>query len=107
MYVNLDLLKNHLNIEPSFKDDDELIMTYEGIAEQAIERHIDYYLSDIAANNGGELPSPLAAAIMLYVGNLYSNREAVTFGTPKELPLSYSYLLDLYKNYNGNTKLFN
>ena len=107
MYVTLDLLKNHLNIEPSFNDDDELIMIYEGIAEQAIERHIDYSLQDIVANNGGELPSPLQAAIMLYVGNLYANREAVTFGTPKELPLSYSYLLDLYKNYNGTTKLFN
>lgn len=41
MYVNLQQLKKHLNIDSSFHDDDEYLCDLEQAAELAVERHID------------------------------------------------------------------
>lgn len=35
----------------------------------------------------------------LFVGNMYANRESIAFAQSYELPLSYKYLINLYKNY--------
>jgi len=38
--------------------------------------------------------------MLLFIGNMYLSRESVTFGNAVEIPLSYNYLLDLYKDYS-------
>lgn len=103
MYVNVDLLKKHLNIDPEFTDDDEYLEILEGVAEKTIQRHICCVLSDME-DGGGNIPSPLRHAIMLYVGLLYNSRESVSYGgTPVEVPYTYDYLINLYKNYSDTT----
>ena len=100
MFITLDRIKKHLNIDNYFEDDDEYLLYLESVAETVVEQHIDKNLSDLLDTNG-ELPTPLVHAMLLLIGNMYNNRESVTTGFALEVPLSYSYILDLYKNYLG------
>ena len=97
-FLPLELIKKHLNIDPYFKDDDRYLMQLGEVAMNVIEKHIDRDLS-CYLNAAGELPAPLVQAALLMVGNLYQSRESVSFASAVEIPLSYTYLLDLYKNY--------
>lgn len=104
MYVTLNHAKKHLNIDADYKDDDTYIISLLLAAESAVERHIDNKLS-LYVDECGELEAPLKQAILLLVGNLYANREPVAYNSAVEVPISFNYLLDLYKNYsNSNLK---
>lgn len=101
MYVNLQQLKKHLNIDSSFHDDDELLCDFCSTAEQCVERHIDDKLEDIIIASGRTtLPPTLIQAILILAANFYANRESIAFSSHTELPYSLTYLLDLYKNYS-------
>lgn len=101
MYVNLQQLKKHLNIDSSFHEDDEYLCDLEQVAEHCVERHIDDKFEDIIKSSGrNTLPPPLVQAILILTGNLYANRESIAFSSHTELPYSLTYLLDLYKNYS-------
>lgn len=102
MYLDLERIKKHLNIDESFTDDDNYLMSLYDVAEATVQQHIDNRLDEICLANGGNLPSPLAQAILLMIGNLYANRESVSYSSAIEVPLSYGYLCDLYKNYGIN-----
>ena len=41
----------------------------------------------------------LKMAMFLLIGHFYDNRTAVTFGSPKELPIGYERIINQYKNY--------
>jgi hypothetical protein len=45
------------------------------------------------------LPPAIQHAILLMVGNLYNNREPVSYNTVVTVPYTLEYLLGLYKNY--------
>ena len=102
MFLTLERIKKHLNIDEYFKDDDDYLMFLEDVAEQTVQRHIDSNLNVLADENGGELPSPLIQAMLLYIGNMYSSRESIKFSNVQDVPFSYDYLLSLYKNYNNH-----
>lgn len=99
MFISLDRIKKHLNIDEYFKDDDMYILSLYSVAEKVVEKHTDTNLSKIAKVNGGELPSPLTHAMLLLIGDMYRNRESITFGTVNVIPFSYDYILSLFKNY--------
>lgn len=103
MFLKLNDLKKHLNVDADFTEDDDYIMTLGEVAEQIVQKHIDTRLTDIVTEEG-QLPMPILHAMKLLVGNLYANREAVTYGSATELPKGYDYLLSLYKHYN-NTEM--
>ena len=103
-YLQLYQIKKHLNIDEDFHLDDEYLVDLSIVAEQVVQKHIDNNLDELCAENDGELPSPLMHAMLLLIGNFYANRESVAFASSSEIPLSYSYLLDLYKNYNNTKK---
>lgn len=106
MYLSLEEIKKHLNIELDFTEDDQYLESLYLVAVNVIEIHIDFPLDCLCEREGGELPAPLRHALLLYIGNLYANRESVSLSGFKELPFSYNYLLDLYRNYskqNGNS----
>ncbi len=100
MYIELYQIKKHLNIDDDFTMDDEYLVDLAVVAEKVVEKHIDSNLEIIAADNCGELPSPLIHAMLLFIGNMYANRESVAFAGAQEIPLGYNYLLDLYKDYS-------
>lgn len=101
MYVELAQIKKHLNINSEFTEDDDYLLTLADVAEKAVEKHINQRLSSVCEENGGVLPSPLLHAILLFIGNLYLSRESISYSSVTEVPMSYNYLLDLYKNYNN------
>lgn len=105
MFVQLYQIKKHLNIDEYFTDDDEYLVSLEDVAEKVVEKHIDLSLSDLANANGGELPSPLLQAILLLIGNMYLQRESISYSSISEVPQSYNYLLDLYKDYSKKSNL--
>lgn len=102
MYLTIDKIKNHLNIDDYFKEDDEYITSLYYVAEKVVEKHTDSNLSEIANANGGELPSPLVHAMLLLIGDYYKNRESVSFTSATSIPFSYDYILSLFKNYGTN-----
>lgn len=102
-YIQLYQVKKHLNIDDDFKDDDEYLVDLINVAEQMVQTHIDDKLDEIAKANNNSLPMPLVQAMLLFIGNLYANRESVAFASSSEVPLSYNYILDGFKNYSYKT----
>lgn len=98
-HIDLQLVKRHLNVEESFTEDDEYIKELIEAAEAVVEKDICEELSELEKENGGKLPSPLRQCILLMVGQFYANREPVAFAQSAEIPLSYSHLVSLYRNY--------
>lgn len=98
-YVDLQLAKRHLNVEEFFTEDDEYLGELIEAAEAVVEKDICEDLSTLAEENSGKLPAPLRQCILLMVGQFYANREPVAFAQSAEIPLSYSYLVSLYRNY--------
>lgn len=100
MYIQLYQVKKHLNIDEDFHEDDEYLMQLAEVAEKVVERNIDTSLK-LLEDGEGFIPSPLMQAMLLLIGNFYANRESVAFASVTEVPKSYNYLIDLYRNYRG------
>ena len=105
MFVTLDRIKKHLNIDEYYKEDDWYLSSLYNVAEKVVEKHTDSDLSEIANANGGELPSPLVHAMLLFVGDMYRNRESISFSSVNTIPFSYEYILSLYKNYGTDNNV--
>lgn len=99
MYLQLDQIKKHLNIDEYYKDDDEYLLYLASVSELVVEKHIDCNLVELC-DDRGDLPSPLLHAMLLFIGDMYNNRESVSYSSPHEVPFSYEYLLSLYKDYS-------
>lgn len=103
MYIDVDLLKRHLNIDSEFTEDDDYLELLIDVAEKTVQRNICCVLADME-DGDGQIPSPLRQAILLYCGVLYNSRESVTYGgSPVEVPYTFNYLIGLYKNYSDTT----
>ena len=98
-YLDLNLIKKHLNMNADYTAEDDYLTMLGGAVEEAVAKHIDDDLETLAKNNNDQLPLPLVQACLLLLGTYYSNRENVAFTTTNEVPMSFTYLLDLYKNY--------
>lgn len=97
MYLNLEQVKKHLLVDDSFVADDSYITDLITVAEDSVSKHLDIALQEL--EEGGTLPPSIIHAMLLMIGNLYSNREPVTFSTVVKLPFTYEYLIGLYKRY--------
>ena len=99
MYLDLSQVKKHILVDETFTDDDNYIQSLMDVAEASVSKHIDCSLACIEQEDG-TLPPPVIHAMLLMVGNLYANREPVAVGVSvAELPLSYNYIVNLYRNY--------
>lgn len=98
MYVTLEQAKKQLNIDVTFKDDDDYIIALIQVAEDAVEKNTDIALSEQV--EGGVLPPSIIHSILLMVGNLYNNREATSYSVPSEVPFAYKYLINLNRNWS-------
>ena len=100
MLLELDRIKKHLNIDADFTDDDEYIEFLESVSEDLVQKHIDKKFDDIIAEEGA-LPNALLHAILLFIGNMYDNRESVAYANPSEVPQSLTYILNMYRVYEN------
>ena len=101
MFLSLEKVKRHLNIDEYFHEDDEYLNHLILVAEKVVEKHIDCDFSGLM-DDLGNLPSPILHAMLLFIGDMYQSRESVSFASAQELPLSFRYLLDLYMDYSGD-----
>lgn len=101
-YLELGLIKKHLNMNDDYTAEDDYLTMLGGAVEEVVAKHIDDDLETLAKNNNDQLPLPLVQACLLLLGTYYSNRENVAFTGCNEIPMSFTYLLDLYKNYGGS-----
>lgn len=100
MYIQLEDIRVHLNIEgESTLQDDYYLTQLEEVATQAIENEIERPLCSLV-NRDGELPAPLKHAALLLIGTYHANREATSNNKVNEIPLAYKHLIYQYKDYN-------
>ena len=71
--INLAEAKLHLRVDHS--EEDALIQSMIDAATQSVANHLDMHVDDM--EDYIDMPAPVAAAILLRVGDLYENREAV------------------------------
>ena len=105
-YLNLELIKNHLNLL-NFSDDDKYLQHLGSAVEFVVERDVDKKLTTIAQENGGELPPSLLHAMLLLLGSYYANRENISYASCVEVPKTYAYICDLYRCYGKTSTEFN
>ena len=85
MILTLDRIKKHLNIDSDYNDDDEYLETLALVAEDSVKVHLN--VGDLyGLNEAGEVPASIVHAMLLLIGNLYMNREPVTFGSVTQIP---------------------
>ena len=97
MFVTVDEIKQHLYID--FEADDEMLADLIKASEAIIEKYLNRSYDDVL-DDEGNLPPPLKQAIKIMVGNMYANRESVSFNAyPSKIPYSYEYLLQPYRKY--------
>lgn len=97
MWITLEQAKQHLLVDADFKADDLYILDLITVAQDSVEKHLDIALEEL--EEGGILPPSIIHAMLLMIGNLYANREPVTYGTVVKIPYTYEYLIGLYKRY--------
>lgn len=101
MYLTVDIVKKHLNIEPSFSEDDSYIELLIEVAEERVAKELCMPADELAHIDGGdEIPKPLISAMLLIVGSYYNNREEVTAVQTKPLEQGVKYILALYRDYS-------
>lgn len=101
-HLTLNLIKEHLNLDNDFTMDDTYLSMLGDVVETAVERHIDDSFAYLANANGGKLPTPLIQAMLLLLGTYYANREHIAFNANYEVGNSYTFLIDLYRNYSAS-----
>lgn len=93
MYINVEDLKKHLNVDHS--EDDEYIGELSEVAEDAVAEYVNRPLADFV-DEEGKLKASVRHAIRLLVGTWYANRESVAFASPAVMPDGvYALLLPL------------
>ena len=107
--LDLELVKNHLRVDDT--DSDSIILAYQAAAESIIAQYLDrdiYAAGDSPTSTDQyalELQPPITAAILLYIGDLYSSRETEdtdfqrrpVVGFPAVLPRQIRALLAPYR----------
>lgn len=93
-YIDLDLIKKHLNIDSEYTDEDEYLLGLADAAIRTVEVKIDQSLDNFIED--GQLEAPLQQAALLLIGTWYVQRESITFGSAMPVPHTLDYLLQSY-----------
>ena len=102
--IGLSMAKAHLRAAEG-TEEDELIEAWTNAAYLAVEGKVfrKVYADAVpAADPAGVVANEaINAAVLLIVGHLYANREAVVQGQAVEVPMGAEWLLAPYVNYAG------
>lgn len=95
-YTTIHEVKRHLNIESSFNDDDGYLQDLIEVSAIAIQNYLNDSLSGQTETN---VPMTIKHAALLFTAHLYIHRQIVSFANAVEIPYTYKFLLDPYKNF--------
>lgn len=96
MFVSVEEVRRFCNIP--FTDDDLTLAELIESAESTVEKYMGQPLSVFIADNQ-ELDPALKLCIKSLVATWYGNREAIAYGQPHKLPLSFEFVLQPFKKY--------
>lgn len=101
--LELDIIKQHVRLEPDFEDDDTLLDTYSNAARRLVENRTGrkLYATESEAPNDESallLDDDITTAMLLLIGHWYANRESVVVGTiTSEMPMAVDSLISPYR----------
>ena len=101
MYLSVEDIKKHLNIDHS--EDDGYLQDLIDAAERAVSNYLSDGQKDVTIHNfapNSELLPDIKHAVRLLVGTWYASREATVFASAQELPFGLTMLLQPYKKFN-------
>lgn len=98
MYINLQTIKKHLNIAPTYTGDDDYLSIIEDAATKAVEATCNVDFEELTEGGVNSLPSPLLFACLLVIGDMYANRETTAFASVNKLP-TLEYLTANFTDY--------
>lgn len=106
--LELDIIKQHVRLEPDFIDDDVLLDTYSNAARRLVENQTGravYATTEEIPGPGDEnalvLDDDITTAMLLLIAHWYENREAVVVGdTASSLPMAVDALITPYRHYH-------
>lgn len=93
MICTIDELKQNLNIESDYKDDDEYLMMLLEVAEEMVFKYLDKQKSDFTV-----IPSNVRYAILVLASQYYENRTSIAFASSNKIPYSFDFLLSTERN---------
>lgn len=92
------MAKRHCNIDQEFNDDNQYLEWLIDVAEATVQADLCCPL-EAFEDAQGKIPAPICHAMLLYLGDLYANREVNAYTNVTSVPFNYQYLLDKYHVY--------
>lgn len=97
-YTNLGQFQKHLEIDYLETGDEDYLGLLLDASESRIEKEINQPFSEFI-DEAGKLDPSLVAAILIFGGTLYANREAVAYADVKPVPYTLNFLLQPFRKY--------
>lgn len=99
-YTNEAQFQKHLEIDYLEDGDSEYLELLLNASESRIEKEINQPLSVfVDEEDKTKLDPSLVAAILIFAGTLYANREAVAYADAKPVPYTLNFLLQPFRKY--------
>lgn len=96
-YTKVEQLQKHLEIDYLEEGDSDFLGLLLDASESRIEKEINQPLTVFVNDN--KLDSALVAAILIFAGTLYANREAVAYSNVQPVPYTLNFLLQPFRKY--------
>ena len=101
MLTDINLVRQHLNIDADYHGDDEYLVALAMAAEDAVTKRLGIKrLNDILID-GATLPDSVSHSILILISTWYASREAVSSLSANKVPYTLDFLMDLNKNYRS------
>lgn len=97
-YTNLGQFQKHLEIDYLENGVEEYLELLLNASESRIEKEINQPFTEFI-DQDGKLDPSLVAAILIFGGTLYANREAVSYADAKPVPYTLNFLLQPFRKY--------
>lgn len=97
-YITLEQIKKHCNVDLDFTDDDGYLEALAEASFEVVSKYIDCPLTQLEDENGA-LPKSLIHAMLLWIGQQYAVREAVSTASLSPVPTAFELLCDIWRDY--------
>lgn len=102
-WLNLNLIKAQIRMEPDFTLEDDLLTMYGESAEKTVLDVIQRDYTEVI-ETWGETPKPLVHASLLLVAQSYQNRETVSMQNMYTVPYAFDMMVKPYMKLASNNE---
>jgi uncharacterized phage protein (predicted DNA packaging) len=97
MNININKLKAQLNIELDYLDDDAILQHLLNVATLGVQTYLG--TNALTGYTSTNTPVTIEQAVIMLAAHYYINRNIVSYAQGTEVPLSFKWLLDPYRDY--------